>query len=341
MVLTASVVPSVKAGSIVYYTNFENTTQATSNSLNMGVANVFGFEYLTGAQTGAAMWVEGLDRHTTGISCHSGTHCIGMEITDITQARRAEFNIVGFNSLLGSRDLFLSEWLLLPPNWALHSPTYRWYGLAALTEDNFAPNFWPLIELRIIQNLYTMIYELHLVLIDNNAVTDLGVIPNYVPPTGSWFELEYYVHRDATAGIVQVWIDRSLAFSVTGVKTADPSYPDWYATISKIYYGTNDLYSPYQIWVDDLVIYNYNYGAVEYAPASTTTTSTSAAITTGSSSMAVTTGSSSVTSTSQVTSVITQPGSVSELLTWIDDHPLYVILIVLGVLIIMTRRKPD
>ena len=56
----------------------------------MGIDNWFEFQ----GDGGATMWMEGLDRKTPNINCHSGTRCVGMELTDITKSRRNEFDII-------------------------------------------------------------------------------------------------------------------------------------------------------------------------------------------------------------------------------------------------------
>jgi hypothetical protein len=247
---------SVPGGSLVFSTDFENVTKLNANQLNMGaIPNYFEFQ----GYGGAAIWMEGLNRETPGITCHSGSRCVGMELTDISRSRRNEFNIMNLTKVVGN-ELFVSVWLYLPANWTLHSPTNLWYEIMnPFFTDK--PSYLPYAAFHIYQSSIN-----HVAISDFTAaldVTDIsGIQHNYAHvndyplPIGRWFNLEYYVYRHQTDGIVQVWIDGSLLFNVGNISTENPSVQEWYTTVAKIYYSTDDHFSPYRIWVDDLEIYS-------------------------------------------------------------------------------------
>jgi hypothetical protein len=221
----------------------------------MGIDNWFEF----GGDGGAAMWMEGLDRNTPNISCHSGNRCVGMELTDIAKSRRSMFNIYLQNLIQGD-ELFVSVWLYLPPDWQLHLPsgyTYRnWYEIA---DPYFTgpPAYQPYSAITIYQkDSAVQVFDLAFELRDaSGAFHTLKQIPDYPVPRGRWFNLQYYVYRHETNGIVRAWIDGALLFDGRNIPTKNASILEWKTIPAKIYYDTNDRFSPYRIWVDDLEIY--------------------------------------------------------------------------------------
>lgn len=120
IVLGMSTVPSYAAlavkrkGTVVFKTDLENVVKSDATTLNIPVDNYFNF----GGGAGATMWMEGLDRQTSGITCHSGNRCVGMEITNVTMSRRNQFSIVNLQNLVG-QELFVSVWLYLPVDLAI------------------------------------------------------------------------------------------------------------------------------------------------------------------------------------------------------------------------------
>jgi len=243
---------------LVYATDFEKVTKLSAHRLDMGaIPDWFSFENATGGYTdaGASMWMEGLDRHTPGITCHSGSRCVGMEVNNITESRRNQFDIDNVQNLVGD-EIFLSVWLYLPGDWGLHSPKDNWYELVNpfFTHE---PTYLPYAAVHIRQPDTTKsIFDLTLEVRNVNSYISYGAIHNYALPRGRWFNVQYYVYRDPTNGIVKVWIDGKMVFDVANIPTKDPSQPRWFVSLAKIYYDTSDTFSPYRIWVDDLQIYN-------------------------------------------------------------------------------------
>ena len=245
-------IPTFNAGSpsgLVYRTDFENVTKQDAHRLNMGISNWFEF----GGDGGAAMWMEGLDRQTTGITCHSGSRCVGMELTDITNSRRSEFDL--YPTIAGN-EYFVSVWLYLPADWRLHTPN-NWYELANPSFTN-GPTFRPYSAIHISQPDITKdVFNLDL---DDrgtgNVLRNYAHVSNFALPRGRWFNLQYYVLLHPTNGTVKVWIDGALLFDINNLSTKSPSVAEWSTSIAKIYYDTSDTFSPYRIWVDDLEIYN-------------------------------------------------------------------------------------
>lgn len=255
-------VPYASQVSLVYSTDFEKVTKLDAHRLDMGgIPDWFVFENASGGygDTGASMWMEGLDRHTPGITCHSGSRCVGMELTDITKSRRNQFDIDGVQSLVGD-EIFVSVWLYLPADWGLHAPSNTinidWYELVNPFFTD-APSYLPYAAVHIHQPDTTKsIFVLKLDIRNDNSYINYGTIDNYALPRGRWFNVQYYVYRNPTNGIVKVWIGGKMVFDLENTPTKDPSNPRWFVSVAKIYYDTSDTFSPYRIWVDDLQMYN-------------------------------------------------------------------------------------
>jgi hypothetical protein len=231
---------------ITYSTDFEHVTMKTAHELNMGINNWIEF----GGNGGASAWMEGLDRKTPGISCYSGTRCVGMELTNITLSRRAQFQVL---PVVGS-EYSVSVWLYIPSDWALvrTGSTWDWYEIAnPYMHTTGAPYTAVWINQR--KALPTN-YNIQMGGRDpaNNLFT-LDTADNFALPLGRWFNLRYYVHLDTngTNGRVIVWLDGKLISDRTGLQTGG-----FYETsIAKIYYSTADKTS-HRIWVDDLEIWD-------------------------------------------------------------------------------------
>jgi len=239
----------------VYTTGFEDVTKRDANRLNMGIDNWFEFQ----GDGGAAMWMEGLDRKTPDITCHSGSRCVGLELTDAAKSYRNDFVILNLQNLVGD-ELFVSVWLYLPADWRLHAPNinWNWYEIANPFFEA-GPSFRPYAAIHIIQPDITKgTFNMKLDVRDtSNALNNYGNIPNYPLLRGRWFNLQYYVYRHETNGIVKVWIDGTLLFDARNISTKNPSTTGWSTHPAKIYYESElDAFSPYRIWADDLEIYN-------------------------------------------------------------------------------------
>ena len=260
MCLMVMLLPSLAPAptTLVYRTDFEGVTKRDANRLNMGIDNWFEFQ----GDGGAAMWMEGLDRNTPGITCHSGSRCVGMELTDITKSRRNEFDIEGLQSLVGD-ELFVSVWLYYPAEWQLHlppdlpqHPTNWWTLVDPFFADS--PAYLPYGEVHVMQKDSTLqVFDLDFDIRNiNSDLVTLKEVPHYPLPLGRWFNVQYYVSHHETNGTMRVWIDGVLLFNGMNISTKNSSIADWFTTPAKIYYDTRDTFSPYQIWVDDLEIYN-------------------------------------------------------------------------------------
>jgi hypothetical protein len=298
-----------------YGTDFQNVTKRDAYHLNMGIEN----EFVFGGDGGASMWMEGLDRVTPGFSCHSGSRCVGMELTDISKSRRNEFDITDLQNFIGA-ELYVSVWLYLPGDWQLHSAT-DWYELMnPFFTDGGTYN--PYAAFHIGQSdLTKAVFSSTLDMRDiNGNLVTVGSVPVLPLPRGRWFNLQYYVLRDATNGVMMVWIDGALIYNVSGVQTMNPSVASWFTTIGKIYYDTSDTFSPYRLWVDDLAIYNTQPQTFS------TSTSTSIAIT----------STSTGTNSSTLTSALATPQAVPGF-TW--ESILLGVVVGLGGLIVMRRRR--
>jgi hypothetical protein len=69
---------------LVYSTDFEDVAKSDAHHLHMGIDASFGFQ----GDGGATMWMEGLDRVTPNMHCHSGTRCLGMDLLSITKSTK-------------------------------------------------------------------------------------------------------------------------------------------------------------------------------------------------------------------------------------------------------------
>ena len=229
----------------VFTTDFEGVTKRDANRLNMGIDNWFEF----GGDGGAAMWMEGLDRNTPNISCHSGSRCVGMELTDITKSRRNQFDVrpvVGFG-------YSVSVWLYLPQDWGLHAPgiNWNWYEIAnPYMHTNGAP--YGAVWIRQ-PDITQSNFNLRVGGRDpQENIFTLDQV-DFALPRGRWFNLRYEVHLDAANGTMRVWVDNELVSDRTGLQTG--GFQGWETVVAKIYYETTDV-TPHQIWVDDLGIDN-------------------------------------------------------------------------------------
>jgi hypothetical protein len=228
----------------VYSTDFEDVTRTDANRLNMGINNSIVFQ----GDGGAAIWIEGLDRVTPNIQCHSGTRCLGMELFDITKSRRNEFNIEPLNSLAGDQ-IFVSVWLYLPSDWQTHTPSgTSWYSLAVLYYPASGVSTGPYGVIYIKQTPPSPNFILQVVNVEPSTHPDYLYINNNFPlPRGRWFNLQYYVLRSATNGRVIVWLDGQLLVDASGYDNRGTS-TDWLTTPAKIYYNENsNNTSPYRI----------------------------------------------------------------------------------------------
>ena len=228
--------------------DFETVTKLDAHRLNMGIENWFA---MSGSNTG--MWVEGLDRRTSNLNCHSGSRCVGLEVVT---GYRAQFNIMNLQNLGITSEYFVSVWLYLPADWRLHAPKgeWNWYELI---DASGTPVGEPLTAVHIIQRDTTVDrFDLDFDWKDtlaHNWITDKEIL-NYPLPRGRWFNVQYYVFLDPTHGIVRVWIDDTLLWDGRNIPTMNPSESP-VTTVGKIYFNQKDTFSSYKIWVDDLVIY--------------------------------------------------------------------------------------
>jgi hypothetical protein len=242
-----------------YATDFENIVKVDPHTLSLPILHRFTFTDGYGS-----VWMEGLDR-TGGPVPHSGSRCVGMELTTIdSNSPRCEFNIVSLNSLVGSK-LFVSVWLYLPADWGLFAPSGNWYELANPMTSPYDPTYLPYWALHICNppsfqiSIDTRGLDGKLV---GMASTPIGSVvrdpPAYPLPRGRWFNLEYYVLRSSARGVadgaVKVWIDGRVVCDLSGVVTSGGG--DWGTCPADIYsYTIVQADMPYKLWVDDLSIY--------------------------------------------------------------------------------------
>ena len=235
-----------------FRTDFETVTKDSGSHLDMGIPNYFYF----GETGGANMWMEGLDRVTPSVTPHSGSRCVGMELTDITRSRRNEFNLMDLRSLAGD-DVLISAWFYLRSDWGLHSPIDgNWYEFAALLGQMSDP-WLPYLVIHIgergmgggsgIFDAYVRTRRL------DDVLETLSEVRNFPLPRGRWFNIKYELHRREVNSSVKVWIDNMLVCDVSSV-ALPLATGNYKVTIGKIYHDTGDT-TPHYLWVDDLEIW--------------------------------------------------------------------------------------
>jgi hypothetical protein len=251
---TAAQVYGAGPTSAIYSTDFENVTKASANTLNMGINNWFEFQaQSSGSGGGATMWMEGLDRQTPGITCHSGTRCVGMELTDITKSRRNEFNLLNIQNVVGD-ELFVSVWLYLSADWPIQgsSSNWSWYEIVNPFFSG-GPSYVPYTAIHIRQDPNFRLTTNYVDLTHTEHMLDSN--PDFPVPRGRWFQVQYYVLRSTTNGVLKVWFDGRLVTDRSGIQTKG-STEEYFTTPAKIYYNTDSRLSSFKIWVDDLQIYS-------------------------------------------------------------------------------------
>ena len=224
-------------------TDFEDVVKVNDHTLSLSIDHNFIF----GGEGGARMWIE--DDFS-----RSGNRCLAMELNNITESRRNEFNIVNFEKLVGN-ELFVSVWLYLPSDWRLHIPDvdWNWYELVMIFQE-YAP-WHPYLCIWVCQPAITQpIFDVSVGGRDvDGTIFTLDEIKNFPLSRGKWFNVQYYLLRHQTNGVVKVWMNGILLCNRTGLVTK--AREEYFTTIAKIYYDDRDTFSPYQIWVDDLEIH--------------------------------------------------------------------------------------
>lgn len=249
---------------LIYKTDFENIVKLSEDTSSIPIPHRFNTG--SGIPCGS-FWMEGLDRYS-GITPHSGSRCVGMEVTDLTVSDiRNEFNILDLTNLVGS-ELFVSVWLYLPANWGLFDPGWNWYALASPMFSPYDPTYLPYWELHIVKPpSYCMDIDTRGLdrVIHTIFETPLGSVvrdpPAYPLPRGRWFNLKYYVLRGsaggAADGAVKVWIDDRVVCDLSGIVTGGHVVGEnWGTCPADIYGSLTQVGMPYKLWVDDLEIWD-------------------------------------------------------------------------------------
>jgi len=198
--------------------------------------------------------IEGLDVHTPGFTCHSGTRCLLMTEQN---GQRNEFDINDPDALNINDQLYVSVWLYLPSGWHVthDPPTLAWYALDDPIKYGGNANAEPFYEMHYDQLqvagpfILSMWYRNFM-----NGGVVIQQDPTFTMPTGQWFHVEYYLLRATSNGRLIVWINGIKEFDYTG-QTLDGATEAWYTCPAKIYHNPTDT-ALYELWVDDLSIYN-------------------------------------------------------------------------------------
>lgn len=233
-----------------YATDFENITKVSEYTLSMPIAH--GFVLGTAPVTGSRMWIEDGHQVPNSPTPHSGTRCIGMQVTT---SDRNEFNIANMETFVGP-EFYVSLWLYRALDWVL--PASGWYSTLCPFQSQIAvprPRE-PSIGLA----TYEPSTELFL---GRNDFLGVGLgMSNWVEylsyafqalPKGRWVKFAWDVVLHPTQGKVKVWVDDVLICDASNVETTYYSGQPMKTTIAKIY-GTEGV-GTYRLWVDDLQIW--------------------------------------------------------------------------------------
>lgn len=237
-----------------YATDFEDTIKVDDHHLNLPIEHRFNFAGTLAdglwhsGEDGARFWVE------TDFA-HSGTRSIGMELFDITKARRNEFNIAKANELLGE-EIMVSVWLFLPSDWMLYAPGSgnRWYEFMNPYAEG-GPDWVPKMHFHIYQPIENQpAFSMGVLMRDKDNVKSMPLYVSDFPlPRGRWFNVRFYLLRHHTDGIIKIWFDGKLVGNKTGLVTKDEN--SYTLIVAKIYHDLTDSV-PHKIWVDDLELWS-------------------------------------------------------------------------------------
>jgi hypothetical protein len=235
----------------VYFTDFESVTKKNLTSLNMGIDNYFDFD-----GSDASMFIDDGTLRPDSPVPHSGNRAVCMEVNS---GYRSEFNLINMQNVV-TNELFVSVWLYLPADFRLHMASENWFELANPMFTG-QPSYAPYFGISLLQASAQPPFDLMLYQRDiNNVPSTLQTVPNVDLPRGRWFNLQYYVYRDETNGVIRVWLDdptrqNEPIVSASGLHMINPDVTNWFTTIAKIYHDILDTAS-YRLWVDDLEVWN-------------------------------------------------------------------------------------
>ncbi len=187
---------------------------------------------------------------------HSGNRDVCL---DVDSGYRNEFNLINMENLVDN-ELFISVWLYLPEDFQMSLSGENWLEII---DPLFtaSPAYAPYFAVMVTKSTLDSGYGLRLVQRDvNNVFSVLQEVSYFDLPVGRWFNLQYYVYRDATEGVIKVWIDdparqNDPILEKNSLHMTNPEVGGWFTTIAKIYHDILDE-SVYRLWVDDLEVWN-------------------------------------------------------------------------------------
>lgn len=224
--------------------DFENSTKIDNVQLDLSpcpIGNSFSLD-----PGGARMWIE------TGLS-HSGSKSVGMEVSDQAKSRRNEFNFFDMQNVVGDK-LSVSEWLYLPADFGAQPSGVGWNWFELVVFFSEEPANAPYMTLTLYQfDTGKQAFDLAINEWDVNNVKHVhAYYKNYPLPLGRWFNVQFYLFRHPTNGILMVWLDGHVLCDESGLTTKVAE--SYFTSVAKIYTVEGDK-SPRRIWVDDLQIY--------------------------------------------------------------------------------------
>jgi hypothetical protein len=256
LILLSAIFPNITHGDTteakkIYSTDFESVTKKNRNSLNMGIDNYFDFD-----GSNVTVFMDDGTLREDSPAPHSGHRDVCL---DVDSGYRNEFNLINMENLVDS-ELFISVWLYLPKDFQMSLSQDNWLELI---DPLFtaSPAYAPYFAVMVTRSTSDSGYGLRLVQRDvNNVFSVLQTVPYIDLPVGQWFNIQYYVFRDATNGVIKVWLNdparqNDPILDKSDLHMTNPNVNGWFTTIAKIYHDIQDK-STYRLWVDDLEVWN-------------------------------------------------------------------------------------
>ncbi len=227
-------------------TDFETVTKTSSATLSLD----FKHSFHTEGTGGASMWIEGLDR-SSGVPAHSGSRALGMEVTDISQSRRNEFNIYS-NDIGLSNQFYVSTYVYLPSDFTLRGGDGAYMDLFQVASNT--GHACPMYSLMISSPSSDGTFGMSIFARDSSAskMGNDGIIASAGRvnlPRGQWFHFEYYQVNSAN-GLIKVWINGQQIIDYTGNTELIGNY----FLSTDLYYNADDT-TQHQMWLDDFAVY--------------------------------------------------------------------------------------
>jgi hypothetical protein len=274
----------VRAAGPVYQTDLEGVVQSGGSGMSgFGLPYYFDF-------AGGDFWIEGQSKQTPGVTCHSGSRCLGLEVASpSSSAYRSQLDAYPQLAGIVSNEYYYSTWVYLPADFNLKwLGTYNWFSMGVLFYD--ASAFTNKLEVMIANtDSSRTAWNAQLEYVPPDSYGGQGnrtfyVYHNFPLPLGRWFQMEWYLKiNSGWNSHAIVWLDHTKIADVSNLLLT-PEYASsrgtWYDTLAMIYFDGSQDSGAKKIWYDDMQISN----TMPQTTTSTTSTTTSSVSSTSSAS---------------------------------------------------------